>query len=169
MQSQKYHPPSTRDRTRGHRCEFEIYESCRGRRAFLIPYRDHGPIDSAPSGGLSALQAKAALGRLSSHTVAAAGAETLGYDALGRLTTHANDLGSFTLTYLGQTEQITGRTLSGSSPATAWSYLPNSGDRRLASIDNTGLSSGQYSNFTFTTTPEALISTITEASDASTV
>ncbi len=83
----------------------------------------------------------------------------------------ACDLGSFSLGYLGQTSQITGRQLLPvtSNLATTWSYLPNSGDRRLASIGNVGLSTGQYSNYGFTTTPENLISAITESSDAATV
>ena len=102
------------------------------------------------------------LGRMISQTVEGAGAETFGYDAIGRLTGHASDLGSFTLSYLGQTSQIAERQLASSTLATSWSYLPNSGDRRLAGIDNTGLSSGQYSNFTFTTTPEDFITAIDE-------
>jgi YD repeat-containing protein len=43
-----------------------------------------------------------ALGRVVSRTVAGAAAETFGYDAIGRLTSHTSDLGSFTLSYLGQ-------------------------------------------------------------------
>ncbi|WP_300781037.1 hypothetical protein [Enhydrobacter sp.] len=109
------------------------------------------------------------LGRLASRTVGGQGAETFQYDAIGRLITHTNDLGSFTLSYLGQTGQLTSRTLAGSTLATTWSYLPNSGDRRLSGIDNTGLTAGQYSNYAFTTTPENLISGITETSDASSV
>jgi hypothetical protein len=42
------------------------------------------------------------LGRLASRTVTGAGAETFGYDAIGRLTSHANDLGQFTLSYLAR-------------------------------------------------------------------
>lgn len=53
--------------------------------------------------------------------------------------------------------------------STAWSYLPNSGDRRLAGISNVGLSSGQYSTYGYTTTPENFISAITESSDSATV
>jgi RHS repeat-associated protein len=53
-----------------------------------------------------------------------------------------------------------------STLATAWSYLGNTGDRRLAGIANTGLTTGQFSNFTYTTTPENFISGITESSDA---
>lgn len=109
------------------------------------------------------------LGRLASRIISGAGAETFGYDALGNLTSHNSDLGSFTLSYLGQTGQITSRQLANSTLSTSWGYLPNSGDRRLASIDNTGLSADQFSNFAFTTTPEYLIAAITENSDAATV
>jgi len=110
-----------------------------------------------------------ALGRLSSRTVTGAGPETFGYDAIGRLTSHASDLGAFTLGYLGQTRQIISRQLVNSTLATTWSYLPNSGDRRLAGINNTGLSSGQYSNFSYTTNVENFVTGITESSDAATV
>ena len=109
------------------------------------------------------------LGRPSSRTVAGAGAETFQYDAIGRLTTSASDLGSFVLSYLGQTGQVTARQLASSTLATNWSYLNNAGDRRLAGIANTGLSAGQFSNFGFTTTPENLIASISETSDAATV
>lgn len=85
------------------------------------------------------------------------------------MTGHASDLGSFTLSYLGQTDQITQRQLLNSTLSTSWSYLPNSGDRRLASINNVGLSASQFSNFQFTTTPENFISSITETSDAAAV
>lgn len=109
-----------------------------------------------------------ALGRPLSRTVAGAGAENFGYDAIGRLVRDASDLGSFTLSYLGQTGQLTERALAGSTLATTWGYLPNSGDRRLASISNTGLASSQYSDFTFTSMPEIPISGATESSDVAT-
>jgi len=108
-----------------------------------------------------------ALDRLTSRTVTGSGAETLQYDAIGRLITHASDLGSFTLAYLGQTGQITSRQLASSTLSTAWSYLPNSGDRRLSGISNVGLSAGQFSNFQFTTTPENFITAISQSSDSS--
>ncbi len=112
-----------------------------------------------------------ALGRLTSRTVTSSGAETFQYDTIGRLGSHASDLGSFTLSYLGQTAQITQRRLLPvtSNLATSWSYLPNSGDRRLAGIGNAGLSVSQYSNYAYTTTPENFISAIAETSDTSTV
>ncbi|RJT23905.1 peptidase C39 [Mesorhizobium waimense] len=110
-----------------------------------------------------------ALGRPSSRAVGGAGTETFGYDAIGRLTSHANDLGSFTLSYLGQTSQVTGRQLANSTLSTTWSYLPNSGDRRLAQISNVGLSISQFSTYQYTTTPENLITAIAETSDAAAV
>lgn len=106
-----------------------------------------------------------ALGRLSSRTVSGAGAESFAYDALGRLTGHASDLGAFTLAYLGQTGQITSRTLASSTLATTWSYLPNSDDRRLAGITNTGLASSQISAFSFTSRADGLITGISETTD----
>jgi RHS repeat-associated protein len=96
---------------------------------------------------------------------------TLQYDAIGRLDGHSSDLGAFVLSYLGQTGQITLRQLqpAGSNLQTAWGYLGNTDDRRLASISNTGLSAGQFTNFAFTTTPENFLSAITETSDSATV
>ncbi|MFD1985439.1 RHS repeat-associated core domain-containing protein [Mesorhizobium newzealandense] len=108
------------------------------------------------------------LGRSASRTVAGAGTEIFGYDMIGRVIGHTSDLGSFTLSYLGQTGQIANRQLASSTLSTTWSYLPNSGDRRLAGINNVGLSAGQYSTYQYTTTPENLITAVTETSDSST-
>ncbi len=107
------------------------------------------------------------LGRVKSRAVTGAGSETFGYDALDRLTTHASDLGSFTLGYLGQTGQITTRALaSPSNLATTWGYLPNSGDRRLASVATTGLTAGQSTGFAYTTNAENFITGTTQTGDA---
>ncbi|MET4391013.1 RHS repeat-associated protein [Bradyrhizobium sp. F1.4.3] len=92
-----------------------------------------------------------------------------GYDAIDRLTSHASDLGAFTLSYLGQTGQMAQRQRASSTLSTAWTYLPNSGDRRLAGISNTGLSPTQVSTYAYSTTPENFISAITETSDAAAV
>jgi RHS repeat-associated protein len=125
--------------------------------------------ESGPLANSAIASAYDELGRLASRTVQGAGAETFQYDAIGRLTTHASDLGSFTLAYLGQTRQMTGRQLASSTLATSWSYLNNTGDRRLAGINNVGLTAGQFSTYAFTTTPEKFISGITETSDAAAV
>jgi hypothetical protein len=95
--------------------------------------------------------------------------ERLRFYSISRVASHTNDLGAFTLTYLGQTAQIAQRQLASSTLSTSWSYLPNVGDRRLAQISNVGLSSGQYSTYRYTTTPENLIRAITETSDSPTV
>ena len=122
--------------------------------------------ESGPQAGGGIAYAYDALGRLSSRTVGTATPESFQYDALGRLIGHGSDLGQFALSYLGQTGQITGRQLANSTLSTTWSYLPNSGDRRLAGISNVGLSSGQSSTYAYTTTPESQITGITTTSDA---
>ncbi len=109
------------------------------------------------------------LGRLSGRTVAGAGAESFQYDAIGRLTGRSNDLGAFTLSYLGQTGQVTSRQLASSTLATTFSYLNNTGDRRLSGINNVGLTAGQFSTFAFTTTPEDFVASITETADTTAV
>src|SRR5262245_9432956 len=81
--------------------------------------------ESSPVASSAISYAYDELGRLTSRTVQGAGAETFAYDAIGRLITHTNDLGAFTLAYLGQTGQITSRTLASSTLATSWSYLTN--------------------------------------------
>jgi RHS repeat-associated protein len=125
--------------------------------------------ESGPLANSTISSAYDELGRLASRTVQGAGAEAFQYDALGRLSVHASDLGTFNLGYLGQTGQITSRQLASSTLATTWSYLNNVGDRRLSGINNTGLSASHFSNFTFTTTPENFISGISESSDATAV
>lgn len=79
--------------------------------------------------------------------------ERFAYDALDRLTRHVSPLGQCSFSYLGQTSQQTGQGCDGIQQSLA--YLPNSGDRRLKSIDNFG--AHQYR---FSTTPEDLISAI---------
>jgi RHS repeat-associated protein len=105
-----------------------------------------------------------ALGRVVSRTVGGASAETFQYDAIGRLSGHADALGKFALGYLGQTGQIASRTLSGGGVATAWSYRANPNDRRLAEIDNRHTGERQFS---YTTTAEDLITQIKENKGAS--
>jgi len=111
------------------------------------------------------------LGRVSARTVNRAGAETFSYDAIGRVVAHNSDLGSFALSYLGQTSQVTQRQLLplSTNVATSWTFLSNAGDRRVANIGNTGFSTSQFSNFQLTTTAESLVTAVVETSDTSTV
>src|SRR3990167_4589086 len=125
--------------------------------------------ESGPLANSAIASAYGELGRLASRTVQGAGAETFQYDAIGRLTGRTNDLGSFTLGYLGQTDQLTSRQLASGTLATTFSYLNNAGDRRLAGIANVGLTAGQFSTFAFTSTPEDFVASITETADTTAV
>ena len=95
--------------------------------------------------------------RLVGRSVGSASQEGFAYDALDRVVQRTNPLGQFTLSYLGQTRQQTGLHLGGTAVDLTRGYLPNTGDRRLAAIDNAGVR--QYG---YTTTPESLITGITE-------
>jgi RHS repeat-associated protein len=108
------------------------------------------------------------LSRLKQRTVQGSGPESFAYDPIGRVAQHTSDLGSFALSYLGQTSQATQRKLDvpGANLSTTWSYLGNAGDRRLAAISNRGLVTGQFTDFAFTTSPNGLITGIAQSSDA---
>jgi len=106
------------------------------------------------------------LGRVSSRTVQGSGAQSFAYDAIGRQIGDTNELGAFTLAYLGQTGQITSRALASSNLATTWTYLPNAGDRRLASISTTGITAGQYSTFAYTSNASGQTTGTTQSSNA---
>jgi RHS repeat-associated protein len=121
--------------------------------------------ENTPISGASIAYTYDAIGRLSSRTVSGMTAESFSYDAIGRVVDHTSGLGSFNLTYLGQTSQVSSRSLAGSTVSTNWGYLNNTGDRRLAGIDTVGLSPGQTSSYRYTTTPENFISSITETDD----
>ena len=81
-----------------------------------------------------------ALGRLAGRNITG-GNETFGYDAISRLTSHGTPLGSFTEGYLGQTNQMTSRSVTNGSTtaSTNWGYDTNANDRRLISIANSGV------------------------------
>ena len=102
-----------------------------------------------------------ALGRVVSRGVGG-DPETVTYDALGRVTTHVDGLGTFQRAYVGQTTQVTSQT-SG-LVGTRWFYDTNLNDRRLTQIVNTPLGSG----FTYKTTPENDITSITETTGSQT-
>ncbi len=97
------------------------------------------------------------LGRVVSRAVGGAGAEAFAYDKIGRLIGHTDALGKFATAYLGETGQPKERQLSGGAVATAWSYLSDTDDRRLAGIVNTP--GRQYK---YATTADDLITKITE-------
>jgi RHS repeat-associated protein len=77
------------------------------------------------------------IGRQKTRTVDTAAAESLGYDALGRLQTRGSVLGQFTYDYLGGTTQLKQLSVAGHPYTTVWNYLGNNEDRRLAGITHT--------------------------------
>lgn len=99
-----------------------------------------------------------ALGRLATRTVGGIG-ETFSYDSLGRTAGHSSRLGTFTSEYLGDTDQLVRRRATGSNITTQWAYAANAQDRRLLSI----VHSGAARTFNFSTTPESLITGISES------
>ncbi|MBV9504499.1 MAG: hypothetical protein JO323_05785 [Acidobacteriia bacterium] len=81
-------------------------------------------------------------GRPSSGRTITGGNETFGYDTVNRLTTHGTPLGSFTIGYLGETDQVTSQSVTHGTVtvSTNWGYDTNTNDRRLISITNSGVS-----------------------------
>lgn len=111
------------------------------------------------------------LGRVVSRTVAGSGPEGFQYDALGRLSSHTSDLGTFAYSYLGQTGQMVARSLNGSGAMlkTTWNYLSNVDDRRLSEVDNFGLTASQYSKFVIASDASGQITSVDENSDTASV
>ena len=87
------------------------------------------------------------LGRVTNRSVnGTANSETLTFDSLGRVSTDANKLGTFTNTYVGVTSRLSKITYPGGASAN-FSYFPNSGDKRVQQIKNLNNSSNQNKNF----------------------
>ena len=76
--------------------------------------------------------------------------ETYGYDALNRLITDTNTLGSFSYSYLGQTDLVSAQTLASSPVTVSYQYLSPSNDDRLAGIVNT-IGTSSVASFSYTT------------------
>jgi RHS repeat-associated protein len=98
------------------------------------------------------------LGRIQSWYLGV-GSETYTYDALGRITGTKNSLlGSFKYGYLGNSGQAISVQLTGSPLQRAYAYEPNTGDRRLAGINQIPAAR----SFGYTTLPENLITSQSE-------
>ena len=70
------------------------------------------------------------------------------FDAASRLTRETNPLGQFDYTYEGATRRVASITAP-NGLLTAFSYLPNAQDRRLASITHTGPGGSAVSSFAY--------------------
>jgi len=100
-----------------------------------------------------------ALDRISQRTIDSA-TEVFSFDAIGRTISDSNRLGVFAMTYLGETGQLTSRTLGGLPLIGGrYEYESNRNDRRLKAILNTP----GTPSFRYETTPENLIRKITDS------
>ena len=122
----------------------------------LLPARVTGPATNA-----NVSYVWDALGRLTQRRVGG-NPETFSYDAISRPVTHGNDIGEFTLAYLGQSGQLT--SLQGNGIGTQWTYDTNAHDRRLLSISN----GPNARTFGYTMTTEHDITGISETLGATT-
>lgn len=102
-------------------------------------------VEDGPFANDSITLAYDAVGRPNSRTISGTAAETFGFDTLGRMTSHVTALGSFTYGYLGNSGQVSSRTIGGIT--TSWGYDTNANDRRLLTIATTG---AVARNFTYT-------------------
>ncbi|HJV91536.1 MAG TPA: hypothetical protein VJ623_14595 [Holophagaceae bacterium] len=88
------------------------------------------------------------LGRVASRSIHGV-AETRAFDALGRLSTVTNPLGTFGYTYDGATNRLLKMTYP-NGQVTNYSYLDNTGDKRLQSIQNLKSDASNISTFAYT-------------------
>ncbi len=103
-----------------------------------------------------------ALGRIVGRSVGPH-AESFAYDTLGRLSSHNTALGNFVRGYLGESDQVTAH----ATPLVgrAWTYEGNPQDRRLKSINNSGLAR----DFQYVISAEDQIARIVESTGATTL
>ncbi len=113
-------------------------------------------LESPPFANAAIAYTYDALGRVAARSVGG-DVERVTYDAIGRVASHTDDLGTFTRAYVGQTGQLTQQT--NGFVGTRWLYANNLNDRRLTQIVNSPVASG----FSYKTTPENDITSITES------
>ena len=90
---------------------------------------------------------------------------TLAYDALGRLSSETNPLGMFGYTYVGATGRVATRTYP-NGQTTSYSYLGNTGDRRLQTIHHRKPDASTLSKFDYTYDVIGNIQTWTQQADS---
>lgn len=106
-----------------------------------------------------------ALGRELSHAVNSISASRV-FDALGRVTSVVNPLGTFTPTYDGPTSRLLSWALP-NKQSTAYTYFTNTADRRLQTLNNKTSSGAVVSKFTYVYDPEGEITELTRQFGAS--
>lgn len=106
------------------------------------------------------------LGRVKSRDIDGA-AERVTHDALGRITTLTNVLGSFTHNYVNQTFRLSSVTYP-NSQTTTFSYFGNTNDQRLESIWHKTSAAATISKFDYTYDADGQIKTWTQQADSAT-
>ncbi len=104
------------------------------------------------------------LGRVTQRIIDGTGDSTA-YDVLGRVITHSGPLGTFALSYLGQTNQLARRSvqqITGAHWDTTWQYGDNLHDRHLTAITHSGFNQPAR-NYAYTTSPVNRILNLTES------
>jgi RHS repeat-associated protein len=109
-----------------------------------VPAGQNGALEPAGETGPEGTAAQYSdgydtLGRINQLAVAGTVQDSVTYDAIGRDVGDVTTLGQINTAYLGETGQQSsvtelGQNVSGSAGVASFSYLPNSGDRRLAGI-----------------------------------
>jgi RHS repeat-associated protein len=106
------------------------------------------------------------LGRVKSRDINSV-AERATYDALGRVTTLTNILGSFTHNYVNQTFRLSSVTYP-NSQTTTFSYYGNTNDQRLETIWHKTSGAATISKFDYTYDADGQIETWTQQADSGT-
>jgi RHS repeat-associated protein len=106
-----------------------------------------------------------ALGRATNRSINGV-AQTVAFDALGRVTTLTNALGSFTNLYVGTTARIA-TNFYPNGQLTIFSYYGNTNDDRLQQIQNLLPSGTNLSAFSYTYDADGQITTWTRQADVS--
>ncbi len=102
------------------------------------------------------------LGRVSNRQInGSANSETWTFDSLGRLSSDATKIGTFSYTYVGVTERLQKLTYPGGMTAN-YAYFPNLQDKRLQQIKNQTSGSVLLSQFDYTYDTEGQILTLTK-------
>jgi RHS repeat-associated protein len=104
-----------------------------------------------------------ALGRATNRSIAGV-AQTMAFDALGRVTTLTNALGSFTNVYVGTTARIA-TNFYPNGQRTVFSYYGNTNDDRLQQIQNLLPNGTNLSSFAYAYDADGQITTWTRQAD----
>jgi RHS repeat-associated protein len=104
------------------------------------------------------------LGRVKTRTLNSV-TTTWSYDALGRLSSLVDPIGTFSYAYVGTTGRVSSVTYPNSQTST-YAYLGNSGDNRLQEIHHKKPDASTLSKFTYTYDAVGNIKTWTQQSDS---